>query len=182
MSKKLVQFNITAKNMGRICWILLAGPVVFYVLINIVYSGSEGFLNNFAGVHSLTFIPVLLAVYIVHEVLHVAGGMIIGARFSSFKFGFDKTKLSIECHCHDEMSIRAYLFMLLLPFGVLTPLLSGLAYFSEVHLWWMMLTLSTSGCAFDLTVFIGLIGIPGHTRIIPELEGVNGYVYLKAAS
>ncbi|MBT7951295.1 MAG: hypothetical protein HN764_06715 [Gammaproteobacteria bacterium] len=45
-----------------------------------------------------------------------------------------------------------------------------------------MLVLSTSGCAFDLTVFFGLWGVPLDTKIIPELKGENGYVYMKAGS
>lgn len=181
MDDDLVQFKITAKNMGRICWFLLVAPFVIYLLVNIIDSGFGGLWNKIISVHSLYAIPSLITVYVVHEALHVIGGMINGIKFSSFSFGFDKPTLSIDCHCHEEMSIKTYLFVLLLPFLVLTPLLAYLAYFSNAHLWSIMLVLSTSGCAFDLTIAMGLIGIPGQIRIIPVLEGKNGYVYVKAA-
>lgn len=179
MASFLVQFKITAKNMNRICWILLAGSFVIYMVLNIVNSGFEGLWNNIIGVHSLHSVPVLAAVFFLHEALHVLGGVIVGVKLNSFSFGFDKKSLSIECYCPEEMSIKAYFFMLLLPFLVLTPLLAGLAYYSSSHLWWTMLVLSTSGCAFDLTIFLGLWGVPLDTKIIPELKGENGYVYMK---
>ncbi len=182
MSDKLVKLKIAANNMTQICWVLLVTPVLLYVLVNIIHSGIGESWNNFIGVQSLSFISTLIIVYILHEALHILAGLIVGVKLSSFSFGFDKTSLSIECGCHQEMSIKTYQFMLLLPLLVLTPLLTGLVYTSDANLWGLMLALSTSGCAFDLTVFIGLIGVPGQVKIIPELEGKNGYVYVRAAS
>ena len=182
MGDNLIKLKVNAENLGRMCWMFFLGRVILYFMVNFLYSGIEAFWDDFIGVEILYSLPTLIILYTGHEALHVLVGLIVGAKFSSFNFGFDKSTLSIECHCHEEMSIKAYLFILLLPFLVLTPLLTGLAYFSETHLWWLMLTLSTSGCAFDLTLFLGLLGIPGHTRIIPELDGKNGFVYVRAAS
>ncbi len=182
MNNQFIQFSMTARKMNFLCWTMLIGPALLYLVVNILYSGIDGFWDNFINIETLYFLPILIILYIVHEALHVLAGLIVGTRLSSFKFGFDKTSLSIECYCQDEMSIKAYQFMLLLPFVVLTPLLVGLACFNASHLWWIMLVISTSGCAFDLTISMGLFGVPVHTRIIPELKGENGYVYLKAAN
>lgn len=182
MDDNLVRFNINAKNMTRIFWVLFVGPAVFYVVVNIINLGFGEFWNNFMGIRIIIFLPVLLLTYVIHEGLHVLGGMFAGVKFDRFNFGFDKKTLSIECGCQEEMSIHGYLLFLLIPFVVLTPLITGLAFFADAHHWWLLLVMSTSGCAFDLTIFMGLLGIPGDTRIIPVLEGENGYVYVKAAS
>jgi len=176
-----IKFKLTARSMNILCWFLLVSPVALYIVLNVIDSGFGGLWINIRSVHSLHSIPVLLAIYVVHETLHVLGGMICGAKLSSFSFGFDKDSLSIECGCSDKMTIRGYYFFLLLPFLVLTPILAGLALDSGSHLWWIMLVTSTSGCAFDLTVFLGLWGVPTETKIIPELKGENGYVYVRAA-
>jgi Putative zincin peptidase len=177
-----VQFKLTAQTMNIICWLLLISPLMFYLVLNIAESGVEGLFSNVTSVHSLQSIPVLITVYVIHEALHALGGMIVGIKLSSFNFGFDKKSLSIECGCDEQMTLKAYYFMLLLPFLVLTPLITGLAFYTGSHLWWIMLVISTSGCAFDLTVFLGLWGVPTDTKIIPELKGENGYVYMRAGS
>ena len=177
-----IKFKLTARSMNIICWLLLVSPVVLYIFLNVVESGFAGLWTNITSIHSLQTIPALIALYLVHEALHVLGAMIFGAKLNSFSFGFDKSSLSVECGCSDKMSLKGYNFMLLLPFLVLTPLLIGLALYSGSHLWWIMLVTSTSGCAFDLTIFLGLWGVSTDTKIIPELKGENGYVYLRDAN
>ena len=85
-----VQFKLTAQTMNIMYWLLLISPLVFYLVINITESGVEGLFSNVTSVHSLQSIPVLIAVYVLHEALHALGGMIVGAKLSSFNFGFDK--------------------------------------------------------------------------------------------
>ncbi|MFT7459865.1 MAG: hypothetical protein ACI909_002548 [Planctomycetota bacterium] len=182
MKMEFIKFRITANTMNIICWTMLIGPAFIYFFNNILYSGLGVFWHDFVGVKSLYSVPILIILYILHEALHVLAGLICGLKLSSFSFGFDKRSFSIECNCKEEMSIKQYQVLLLLPFLVLTPSLVAIAVYSGSHLWWIMLVLSISGCAFDLTISVALIGIPGDTKIVPELKGENGYVYLRAAS
>lgn len=182
MTYNQIALRITARKMNRIFWMLFLSPVMIYLLVNIYYSGYREFWHNFIGIGVLPYISVFFIICIIHELLHVLAGVVAGAKLKSFYFGIDRANLSIICGCRDEISVQGYQFFLLLPFIVLTPLVAGLAYFNETHIWWYMLTISTSGCAFDLTVSMGLIGIPGKTRVIPDIKGENGLVFLEVKS
>ncbi len=182
MQGRPIRLKISARNMERLYWMLFVSPVILYLFVNIFRLGVDQFWSGIISVPALYSLPVLLLLYTVHEALHVVAGLIIGVKISSFDFGFDKGSLSITCGCREEISIYGYQLMLLLPFMVLTPILAGLAYFNDPYIWLMMLAFSTSGCAFDLTLSMGLIGIPGHTRLIPELSSENGLVFLKGTS
>jgi hypothetical protein len=168
--------------MERLYWVFLVGPSVIYLSVNIFYSGFLGLWENFIGIGALNYFSAFIGLCVIHESLHVLGGMMVGAKLKSFKFGFDENNLSIICGCQDEMTVKGYQLLLSLPFLLLTPLLVSLAFLTEEHIWWHFLMLSTSGCAFDLTVLMALIGIPGRTKIIPDLSGEDGLVFLKTAS
>ena len=180
MENNFIKLTIDATNMSRVCSLWVMGPITAYLLISFYYLGVSRFREVFAGGNSILFIVILFILYAVHELLHVLAGIIVGASISSFDFAFDKSTLSIECGCSDEMSVMGYKFMLLLPFLILTPLV--LACFNETHMWWQLLVISTVGCCFDLTVFMGLIGISNNTKIVPMLKGENGFVFVKAAA
>ena len=182
MNENLIKLNINAKILSVIVAVFLIGPPLTYVLIFILHSGARAFWSDFVSLDTMYFMTVLLLLYATHEILHVVGGMFAGAKISSFKFGIDIDTLSLECYCRDKMSLRGLKLFTLLPFLVLTPLLAVMGYNSDSHLWWLMLALSTSGCAYDLTLFVGLIGIPDHIRVFTDLEAVNGDVYVKVAS
>jgi hypothetical protein len=182
MNNNLIKLKINARNLEFMGWAFFLVPPAIYFFISIAQSGVGRVWNDFVDINTVFFIFVLLFIYLVHEILHVIGGMLAGAKINNFKFGFNTETLSIECHCQDEMSLRGLKLFVLLPFLVLTPILAIMAYYSSSHLWWLMLALSTSGCAYDLTLFIGLIGIPDHIRVSPELEGENGYLYVKTVS
>ena len=123
MIDNLVQLRITARNMDRLYWMFLLGPVVIYFLGNIFYSGFREFWNDFImGMGTLLFIFVFFMLCLIHEALHVLACMAAGAKFKSFYFGYDKANLSILFCCRDEISVQGYQFMLLLPFFVLTPI------------------------------------------------------------
>jgi hypothetical protein len=161
-------------------WVM--GPILAYLMVSFYYLGGSGFWEVFVGNNPITFILILFVLYIAHELLHVLAGVMLGASLNSFDFGFDKSTLSIECACSNEMSVLDYKIILLSPFLLLTPLLFVLACCNESHVWWQLLTISTTGCSFDLTVFMGLMGIPNDTKIVPMLKGENGFVFVQAAA
>ena len=168
--------------MNRVCSLLVIGPISAYLLFSLNYLGVSGFWEVFVGNNPIVFIVILFTLYATHELLHVLAGVLRGASFSSFDLAFDKSTLSIECSCSDEMTVMDYKIVLLTPFLVLTPLLIVLICLKDSHIWWQMLTLSTVGCSFDLTVFLGLAGISSDTKIVPMLKGENGFVFVQAAA
>ena len=176
-----IRFKLSAGLMNFLCWFLLLAPALVYLCVGVINYGFMEFFDKIMSVPALHSLPLLILVYILHEGLHVVAGMIAGVQLRSFSFGFDKRSLSIECICKQDISIRAYHLMLLFPFVVLTPILFYLALVSGTQLWWIIFVLSVSGCAFDLVISIGIAGIPGSTRIVPEIKGENGYVYLRSA-
>lgn len=181
MNESKIKLTLDSGKLTLLCWALLVLPVVLYVIINIYYSGFQKIQEDFTGTNSLQIISILLLTYLAHEFLHLVGGVLAGAKTKSITFGFDKSNLSITCACNDEISVLGMKLFLLTPFVVLTSILLALALTNASAPWWLVLALSSSGCAFDLTVVAGLKGIPNKTRVIPELSGENGHVYLKGA-
>jgi hypothetical protein len=157
-------------------------PIAIYALTWISCVGITVIWNDFESAGFSFFINTLLMIYFAHEILHVIRGVLAGAKINSFEFNFNNDSLAYECNCRDEVSLRGLKLFILLPFLVLTPLLTVIGYNSDTHLWWFMLALSISGCAYDLVLFIGLVGIPDNIRVYPDLEGENGYVYVRTAS
>ncbi len=181
MQESLIKLRISARNMERIYWVFFLMPLLVYLISNIVQFGLVGFWDEFIGVGPFIYISSIIALCLVHEILHAIGGVMAGAKMSSFDIGFDRKDFSIMFGCRDSMTIGGYQITLLMPFIVMTPFLVGMAYISESHVWWHMLMLSTSGCVFDLTVSAGLMWIPTGTRIIPDLKGEDGFVFLREA-
>ncbi len=181
MKDQKIELTLNSTSLTFLYKFLFFTPVAAYLIINFYQTGFDKIRDDFVGTSSLHFIAILAIMFVTHELLHIVGGVFAGARIRSFDFGFDKLSLSITCGCNDKMSVRGFRSFLLLPFIVLTPILIVLAYIDSTFPWWLMLAFSSSGCAFDLTVFTGSLGIPSKIEIIPELIGENGHVYLKGA-
>ena len=170
-----------ATFLNRAYWLVLVLPVIYYFAWGCFNYGFAGFFLALRDIGLLPYCFALLALTVIHEALHVFAGICAGVSLKNFSFGFDKSSLSINCVCRQDISIGAYLFFLLLPFLLLTPSLIYTSINYDSELWRVMLVLSTSGCAFDLVVVAGILGIPRDTRIFPEFEGRDGRVYLKSA-
>lgn len=175
-----LKLDVTALN--RLHWFVFVSPVVIYLLWALLVYGFKGLWYELSSIGALTYLFSIACLTIGHEALHVIAGLAVGGKLENYSFGFDKESLSVDCICRDELSIGEYKLFLLAPFMVLNPLFLVLGLTSGAQLWWVMLMLSISGCSFDLAVLTGLRGLPEETRIIPEFEGKEGLIYLKAVS
>jgi hypothetical protein len=169
-----------AAVMVRLLRILFWGPAVIYLIVCVLVLGPARFWEGFTGI-SLGWFVLLAVTFVVHEALHAIGLWAAGARPQSIRFKVDKANLSIECCCSDPVSLKGFRISALLPFVVLTPVLLGLALAVEAFGAWMMLIISVSACAYDLTITIAMSNMPSDTKVIPELHVSEGSVFIRLA-
>ena len=171
---------LDASGLGKIYFLVLTLPVLAYLALGAAILGWPGLWWAFisGGWH---LIILLIALYVSHELIHIVGFLSAGIPLQSIKLGFDRRTLSIELHCKEALSVRAWRRTLLLPGAILSMLIPVLAInAAEPSDYWLLLAISCSGCAFDVALFSALRDVDGNKHVIPEMLRDNDVFYLRS--
>lgn len=121
-----VTISLWRANMYGIAFALLTGIVFWYPFIS-VWSWNYITLQ-FHSFPSVLFLSSLLALILVHEVLHGMGFYFFGnVQRTHIRFGFQWKSFTPYAHCSEPMRSRAYRIALLLPMlllGIIPSIIS----------------------------------------------------------
>lgn len=132
-----------------------AGP--FVVLEFIIWLGVFHLPLGLKLSHAFGLLLLYILTIPIHEGLHGLGFLpFVKNGVRSIKFGFMKEYLTPYCHCREGLKPRAYLFALLLPFGVLGigTFIIGLLTQEPLFLWLSALSLLSAGGDTTIAVLL----------------------------
>jgi hypothetical protein len=174
-----VELSLRESGLNRIYYYVIWIPFILYLGLNLLTWGLTGLWVEFTSADAPIEILLIAVLLVAHELLHVLGFVMAGVKPAKLTLSFLRENLSFELACDDVVTIGWWRIALILPCLVLTPLLAFLAASADApNLFWLLLVFSTTGCAFDIAIFAGLLGLPSEVRVRPELHSEEGRVYV----
>jgi hypothetical protein len=154
---------------------LLIAPFVVAILAvpYILLWGFGGLLGWLTGsvLAAILVVPVLVASFYLHELLHGLGFVLVGrVPRSEVKIGFSRKALSPYAHCPVAMTASAYKVALVLPGFLLgvVPALIGIGLgVGWLTMYGMMMAVAALG---DAQIAWLMRRLPGSTRVIDHPE------------
>ena len=163
-----LQQHLSLAAFNRVFLSVLCLPILGYLVFRSLDDDSLGFLTPSAQ-GSLSMVLALLVLFVAHEFIHIAVLWIGGVETGNIALVIDRESLSIGIDVDQPISLRLWRVSLLAPLVLLGALLAaiGLQQGSESPAW-LLLALSTSGCAYDVSAFAALLGHPADTCSLPR--------------
>jgi hypothetical protein len=160
-------------------WIVLAyGAFNVLVLAGLAYAGWQrreaGWEELLGGVGFGFFLTFFLA-FSLHEALHLLGYKLLGAKKVALHF----QQMMFLALCYDmAFGRRAFTFLAVLPFAVITPALLALLQLPLADFWhlalWGVLALHTAGCSGDFAL-VNYFHLNRHRRLFTYDEAGRSY-------
>jgi len=145
---------------------LYAFPIIIFLIIIMLASylfiwGKAYFLSGFFQLRISLFIPLLLAGFFMHEVIHILGYHFFGkVPFNNLKIGFKLKSLTPYAYCSQPISLSAYKWSALLPAVVLGIIPATISLISGNTLIFILAVIFSITAGGDLLIIWMLRKIP----------------------
>jgi hypothetical protein len=160
------RLSVAAFNALYLALLLL--PIPMYAVFLVGTQGSMAALSTLSAEGSLSMVLALLVLFTAHELIHVGVFWSGGVDWRHISLAMDKSSLSLGIDVSMRIPVKLWRIALLAPLVLLSAMLVAIGWHEGVHsAAWLLLAFSTSGCAYDIAVFISLRGYPADTRVYP---------------
>lgn len=150
-------------------------PIVFVLLIVIVLflpleiSSPNGLLID---------IPLLILMFILHEVLHAVGFRFLGrAKSKNITYGVNLEKGVFYCTCKEEISKKGILISLCLPFIIISLIGGILGIIFSINTLIFLAFYNFFGACFDILAFIDILRLPSDIKY-KDLDDEMGFILI----
>ena len=138
-------------------FVLFVPAAIVSMVLYLVIHSSEGIVDSLLGISPLTyllFVVVLLALIVVHELVHgITWAVFAEHHFKDIEFGFIRKYLTPYCTCKVALSKGAYILGAMMPLIVLGIIPTVIAIFAGSLFWlWLGIIMITSASGDILIV------------------------------
>lgn len=123
-------------------------------------------------------IPLLILMFLVHELLHAVGFKFFAqANSKNITYGINLEKGVFYCTCKEEISKKGILISLILPFLIISIFagLLGLTFKNNILIF--LAFYNIFGACFDILAFIDIIRLPSDIKY-KDLDDAMGFILI----
>lgn len=150
-------------------------PIVFILLIIVVIflpleiTSPNGLLID---------IPLLILMFIVHELLHAVGFRFFGkAKSKNITYGVNLEKGVFYCTCKEEISKKGILISLILPFLIISIIGGIIGITFDIKTLIFLSFYNFFGACFDILAFIDIATLPKDIKY-KDLDDEMGFILI----
>jgi hypothetical protein len=146
----------------------LLSPIPLYLLFLLCTQGSISVLSKLSAEASLSLTLALVVLFAAHELIHVGVFWSGGVDCRHISLAMDRYSFALGIDLSVPIPVKLWRISLLAPLAVLSAMLTVIGLQEGAHsAAWLLLAFSTSGCAYDVAVFMSLRGYPSDRQVCP---------------
>ena len=147
---------------------VLLVPIALYAIFLLATQGSILSLANFSAEGSLSIALALLVLFVAHELIHAVIFWSGGVDWKNISLVMERSSLSLGIDISKQIPLKLWRASLLGPLLLLSAMLIAIGSQEGAHSTaWLLLAFTTSGCAYDIAVFLCLRGYPADMLVYP---------------